>query len=380
MPTLTGDLGNNTLIAADASDHDIYGLAGSDRLVGNDGDDHLDGGIGADDMEGGDGDDTYVVDNTGDTVSENFLSGISRTLEAEVGNGAALAGVLEVNLTGNASANRLDGNGATNVLNGAGGVDDLWGYGGDDDYCVDIAGDTVHESSGQGTDSVHSRAAIYTLPAYVENLYLEQDFLALASGIDGTGNGLANVIDGNTVDNVLRGQGGNDTLFGGGGGGDTLEGGSRQRCAARRHRHRHPARERCGWRRRWRAGPLRVRHAARRRCRGFAELRRDRDAGVPDRRRSGGRPDPAGEQHLHRAALDHRLSSGHVARHRLHRGRRRHGQCHDGFGGHLQRHHDRAALVQPHRPRGGRQRDVRGGDHGRPERLGHAVGRRVLAG
>ena len=62
-------------------------------LKGNEGANTLDGGVGADRLIGNSGDDTYVIDNTGDVVTENAGAGtdtvnssISYTLNANVEN------------------------------------------------------------------------------------------------------------------------------------------------------------------------------------------------------------------------------------------------------------------------------------------------------
>ncbi|MGO4840660.1 calcium-binding protein, partial [Rhizobiaceae sp. 2RAB30] len=122
------------------------------------------------------------------------------TLGANVEN-LVLVGTAVVNGTGNALANRLDGsqNSKANVLAG---------LAGDDAYVVG-AGDTVVEAAGAGNDIVGTYVT-FTLPANVENLSL------LGSAvINGTGNNLANTIDGalNTKANVLRGMAGNDTYL-----------------------------------------------------------------------------------------------------------------------------------------------------------------------
>jgi len=51
-------------------------MAGNDTLTGNAGNDTLDGGTGIDTMAGNAGDDIYIVDNTGDVVTENVDEGI----------------------------------------------------------------------------------------------------------------------------------------------------------------------------------------------------------------------------------------------------------------------------------------------------------------
>ncbi|WP_028970345.1 calcium-binding protein [Sphingomonas sp. URHD0057] len=94
----------------------------------------------------------------------------------------------------------------------------LEGGTGDDTYIVYAGTDQVIEKLGEGTDLVRSSFS-YTLGDNVENLTLTG-----AAAINGTGNGLANVITGNSAANTLIGGGGGDTLIGGGGG-DMLTGG-----------------------------------------------------------------------------------------------------------------------------------------------------------
>ncbi|WP_018235454.1 M10 family metallopeptidase C-terminal domain-containing protein [Ensifer sp. BR816] len=110
----------------------------ADILIGNAAGNILDGGRGADQLQGLTGNDTYIVDNSGDRVSEAASAGtdlvkssVSSTLGANVEN-LLLTGSLSINGTGNGLANKLTGNAAANVLSGAAGNDALDGGAGSD--------------------------------------------------------------------------------------------------------------------------------------------------------------------------------------------------------------------------------------------------------
>jgi Ca2+-binding RTX toxin-like protein len=195
-------------------------------ITGNAGSNLLNGGTGADVMAGGLGNDTYVVDNLADDVNEAASAGtdavqaaVSFTLDVNIEN-LVLTGTAAINGTGNTLANSLTGNAAANVLNGAGGADTMSGGLGNDTYHVDHTGDVVTEAASAGTDTVVTTVTRGALEATVENLAL-----AGTGAINGTGNGLGNVLTGNGAANVLGGAAGNDTLSGGGGA-DTLFGGA----------------------------------------------------------------------------------------------------------------------------------------------------------
>ncbi|AIF49638.1 calcium-binding protein [Pelosinus sp. UFO1] len=248
--TLYGGNGKDLLIGGEGNDN-LYGGNGKDILVGgadNDtlsggkgkdilsggvGNDLLDGGYGADFMAGGNGDDTYVVNNYRDTVEERAGEGIdtvqasiSYTLGANVEN-LTLTGKANLDGTGNELDNVIIGNSGNNVLNGGAGndfldggigADTMYGGRGDDTYIVDNVGDVVVEKAGEGNDTVQASIS-YTLGANVENLTLTGE-----ENLNGTGNGLDNVIIGNSGNNVLNGGAGNDYLDGGIGV-DTMYGG-----------------------------------------------------------------------------------------------------------------------------------------------------------
>lgn len=195
-------------------------------LIGNAGDNTLNGGTGADSMSGGAGNDTFTVDNTGDTATENagegtdvVRSSVTFTLSANIEN-LVITSTGTVNGTGNAlnnvitggtGANTLTGGDGDDSLDGGGGVDNLVGGAGNDSYVVDNTADVVTEAVSDGIDSVQS-SATYTLLENIENLTLTG-----AGAINGTGNGLDNVIVGNASANTLNGNGGTDTLIGGAG-------------------------------------------------------------------------------------------------------------------------------------------------------------------
>jgi Ca2+-binding RTX toxin-like protein len=190
----------------------------ANALTGNAAANTLNGAAGADTMTGGAGNDTYIVDNTGDQAIEVYGGGVDLvqssvnfTLKAEVEK-LTLTGTSAINGTGNSLANTITGNAAANVLNGAAGGDTMIGGAGDDIYVVDDWDDQIVETSGGGTDTVHSSNS-FTLQSNVENLTLTGNW-----SVDGTGNALANVITGNSQSNVLDGGAGADTLTGGSGG------------------------------------------------------------------------------------------------------------------------------------------------------------------
>jgi Ca2+-binding RTX toxin-like protein len=251
----TGNALNN-LIYGNVGNNVLNGLAGIDTIQGGAGNDTLDGGAGADSMAGGLGNDTYVVDIDEDSVTELADEGTD-TLVIAYANATTdpqwiglpenfenisitgtglydLIGGLTANvLTGNASVNALfgfegddtliggagndylDGGDDNDVLDGGLGSDQMDGGAGNDSYTVDVAGDTVIESSDGGTDTVKvsfAAAATYTLATDLENAVVGS-----AVAINLTGNAVANILTGNAAANILNGLAGADTLIGGDG-------------------------------------------------------------------------------------------------------------------------------------------------------------------
>ncbi|WP_368671455.1 calcium-binding protein, partial [Corallococcus exiguus] len=131
---------------------------------------------------------------------------MSYTLTAEVEH-LVLTGTGPLSGTGNDLDNTLIGTTGNNTLDGSAGADTLDGGRGDDLYIVDNLGDIVKESAaGFGVDTVEASVS-YTLAANVDHLTLTG-----GDDIDGTGNGLANIINGNSGNNILDGGAGADAM------------------------------------------------------------------------------------------------------------------------------------------------------------------------
>ncbi|MCC7425491.1 MAG: hypothetical protein IT557_01170 [Alphaproteobacteria bacterium] len=111
-------------------------------------------------------------------------------------------------LTGN---DTLQGGLGNDLLDGGTGSDVMTGGEGDDSYSVDDLLDSIVEAAAAGIDTVLASVS-FGLAANVEHLTLTG-----IAAIDGFGNALGNLINGNGGDNILDGAGGDDTLNGFGG-------------------------------------------------------------------------------------------------------------------------------------------------------------------
>ncbi|QAS79205.1 RTX toxin [Rhizobium acidisoli] len=220
-------LGNNVenLTYTGSASFTGTGNALANTITGGAGNDTLNGGAGLDSLIGGAGNDTYIVDNAGDIVTEATDAGTdtvrtnlaSYTLADNVENlsfagTGAFAGTgnaLDNVITGGAAIDTLSGDAGNDTLDGGVGADSLTGGEGDDTYIVDNAGDLVTEAADEGTDTVRTTLASYTLGSDVENLTYTGT-IAFA----GTGNSLANTIKGGAGADTLDGKAGADSLIG----------------------------------------------------------------------------------------------------------------------------------------------------------------------
>ncbi len=244
--SLFGGAGDDLIYGGSTGDQ-LAGVTGNDSLFGGQGNDKLNGGSGIDWAYGGSGSDVVTVDTAADLVFEGAGEGDHDVIRSEAlsyslqgGSGGyvevanMISGAGPGNLTGNALRNTLGGNSATNslsglsgddVLNGREGSDLMAGGSGDDTFVVDTQTDQVAELAGEGRDLVRAELD-YTLPdgtatGFIEMLRLQGNHGALS----GAGNGLDNVLIGNTEANSLQGLVGDDRIFGGAGD-DVLAGGS----------------------------------------------------------------------------------------------------------------------------------------------------------
>jgi len=169
----------------------LRGYGGHDVLHGDAGNDWLDGGTGIDALYGGAGNDTYVVDNSGDLVTEAAGAGIDMvrssitwTLGANLENlrltGAAATG------TGNGLANMILGSDGLDTLRGAGGDDTLNGGTGNDSLGGGVGNDSLVGMG--GNDTLGGDAGDDTLNGGAGNDRLGggtgKDRLAGAAGLD----------------------------------------------------------------------------------------------------------------------------------------------------------------------------------------------------
>lgn len=243
--TLNGGADDDHLEGGGGNDS-LDGGAGNDELFGGAGNDTLNGGVGIDYLDGGAGNDTYLLDSLTDNIFEAANTGVDTikltsafaladpafnllTLLANFENlDISATGTTVIDVDGNARANTLTGNSAANILDGFAGNDTLIGGDGDDTliggigadnmnggagndmYFVDNLGDFIAADTSGTDDEVHASIS-YSIANRTD---IEHILLLGAAAINATGNSGANVIIGNSGNNLLDGGTGADTLIG----------------------------------------------------------------------------------------------------------------------------------------------------------------------
>jgi len=238
---LRGGLGNDTL----------NGGSGNDVLQGNDGADSFTGGTGADDFfidaqdvffDGGGGYDRLIVVGAAGVNVALDGANIERTIGGS-GNdefdGTGVATTLV--MSGLGGNDTLTGSSVTDQLSGGDGNDLLNGGGGDDFLFGDAGSDSFNGGDGDDRFFADSTDASFDGGDGFDRIFI-QDTGDFAFSLAGSGVERVNGNDGNdalnaagaTVDVVLAGNGGNDTLTGGNGndvvaggdGADEIDGGA----------------------------------------------------------------------------------------------------------------------------------------------------------
>ncbi|MBM1631199.1 hypothetical protein JQV28_19310, partial [Sulfitobacter mediterraneus] len=253
---------DDTLVGAD-SDDILSGLAGDDIILAGAGNDELRGGDGADIFLPGAGNDTVSGDDDFDSVSYDYVPGITPftgiVLDLAAGFASndgfgtidTLLGIEDVsgtrfddNILGDDNLNGLFGGDGEDTIDGREGFDEVWGG----------AGSDVLEGGAGGDDLIFLNAGHLWLAPGAEELFSEFVFgthgvtVSLLNGIsideygdtdvisgfeDVVGTDFADQITGDDANNQLYGFGGEDQVFGlggddslyGGGGADLLDGG-----------------------------------------------------------------------------------------------------------------------------------------------------------
>ncbi|WP_179221781.1 calcium-binding protein [Inquilinus limosus] len=243
LPPLMGDnsgndvfngLGGNDNLNCGIGDDLAFGGSGVDFIDGGGGDDYIDGGTGADAMQGNFGDDTYIVDSTGDTVTEfsasdgtdTIYSSVSYTLPQFVER-LILTGGAVINATGGDAADTLVGNAGANTLTGNDGADFLSGGDGNDVLRGGAGMDALDGGNGVDTASYFSGStgvAVDLTTGIGSGGEAQGDTLLNIENLSGSqgndslvGNGGANTLQGWNGNDVLSGGLGKDTLTGGAG-------------------------------------------------------------------------------------------------------------------------------------------------------------------
>ena len=266
---LTGT-GDGESIAGLGGDDTIYGGGGDDSLSGGDGNDLLKGGPGADTLKGGEGEDTITYAGSPMGVTINLNDGTARGGDAD---GDTLGEMIEnvmgsdhddtITGTDNVNVgNKLWGMGGNDTLSGREGEDTLYGGAGDDmldggdendtleggpgadmltgglgadtaSYSKSMMGVTVrlHTSQAMGGDAEgdtwgDTATVEYSMPAEDPEDPPVMKEETVPDIVNLTGSHMADILAGDSRDNVIKGNGGDDKLYGGpGGGDDDLQGG-----------------------------------------------------------------------------------------------------------------------------------------------------------
>jgi Ca2+-binding RTX toxin-like protein/GH24 family phage-related lysozyme (muramidase) len=246
LPTLVDILtltGSANLAATGNSDaaNLITGNSGNDTLIAGSGSDTLVSGTGVDFLEGGFGGDTYVINNSADRISsilgfrDAVQSSVSYVLQAPV-TSLTLTGSSDLTatdgygfatITGNAGNDTLIGGSGADILVAGSGIDTFEAGTGSNTFVVNNSADVIEGAPENSNDEVEASCS-YALVSGVDTLVLTG-----SANLAGTGNDDSfNFIAGNSGNDTLTAGSGSDDLQAGSGidtlvagsGADTLQG------------------------------------------------------------------------------------------------------------------------------------------------------------
>ncbi|MGR3378675.1 calcium-binding protein [Salipiger abyssi] len=236
------------VLSGDSGGNRIFGYAGNDTVSGFGGADTIRGGAGHDSLSGGDGNDELWGEAGNDTLSGGAGTDLARYrattggVTVDLNAGQALDGYgTQDSLTGIENVHGSDygdvlrGTSGENELRGFAGNDNISGFGGHDTLLGDTGNDTL--SGGAGEDELWGGAGNDTLDGgagrdlarYRDDTSGVTVDLAAGQALDGFGgsDALTGIegAHGSDYGDTLRGDGGDNELFGFGGG-DLLQGGT----------------------------------------------------------------------------------------------------------------------------------------------------------
>lgn len=225
--TLTGNVLANSIYGGDGGDT-LQGLSGNDTLAGGNGSDvylfDTDSSLDTDTIGEGDGVDTL---NFGATTTRQVNIDLTLATVQVVNAGLRLnlqSGTTIENIIGGALGDTLTGNGLANTFTGGGGDDVMTGAAGDDTYLFDcdspLGLDTINEAGGgrdtldfSPTANLAVNLNLSSASAQVVNANLTLNLQSGTAIENLIGGAQADIMTGNSLDNALTGNGGNDTYL-----------------------------------------------------------------------------------------------------------------------------------------------------------------------
>ncbi|MCV3244134.1 beta strand repeat-containing protein, partial [Mesorhizobium sp. ZC-5] len=211
--------------------NDVISSNGDGTYRGGDGDDVIFAGLtnSLEAIDGGTGVDTLDTTTWGGTYSINLVTGATNfageaftnfeNLTTGNGDDTIIGTSAANNIIAGGGADTVSAGNGNDTLNGGLGTDTMLGGAGNDTYVVDNAGDIVDESiaGSSGTDTVYAAFSYSLVNSATVLGNIERLVLTGSANINGTGNGLSNLLIGNSGNNTLNGGLGTDTMRGLGG-------------------------------------------------------------------------------------------------------------------------------------------------------------------